>query len=98
MKMKLVSINSAPTVVDEAGGIRPDVTSLDTILNHIDHCNGRNDAVRAYIYALRDLQVAHDEGPYAEEDTDAAIDRAHAAVNKAFDDLIVAEFSINRAW
>ena len=32
------------------------------------------------------------------EERDAEIDRAHAAVNKAFDALIVAEFMINRTW
>jgi hypothetical protein len=97
-EMKLVSINSAPTIRDEDGGIRPDVTSLDAILSAIDAVEGRNDCIRAYVYALRDLQVAHNEGVSVEEDVDAAIDRAHAAVNKAFDALIVAEFAINRTW
>jgi hypothetical protein len=95
--MKIVSINSAPTVCNEDGDIRGDVTSLDHILNHIDHCNGRNDALRAYIYALRDLQYAHNESMYVDSGvTDADIDRAQAAVAECFDRLIVAEFSLNR--
>jgi hypothetical protein len=83
--MKIVSINSTPTVADDDGAIRGDVTDIGKILNNVDEANGRNDALRAYIYALRDLQRAHDRAA------------AKAAVAKAFDRLIVAEFSLNRS-
>ena len=88
--MKIVSINRAPTVCDVDGHIKSDVTSLDAIVANIDTARGRNDALRAYIYALRDLQVANNNFPYS------AADQAQAAVAKAFDALIVAEFSLNR--
>jgi hypothetical protein len=96
--MKIISINRAPTVCNAAGAIRPDVTSLDAIVNNIDTAMGRNDALRAYIYALRDLQVANNNYHYSTADTALAqIDQAQAAVAKAFDALIITEFSLNRS-
>jgi hypothetical protein len=92
--MKIVNINDAPTVRNDDGGIRHDVTDLGKIIDNIDEAEGRNDALRAYIYALRDLQRAHNESCF--ETNDADIDRAKAAVNSAFDRLIAAEFSLNR--
>lgn len=98
--MNIVNINAAPTVCDADGGIRPDVTDINKILDIIDRAEGRNDAIRAYIYALRDLQHAHNESSYADTvDAYGKIDRAQAAVAAAFDRLIVAEFSVNRrSW
>ena len=64
MTMKIVSINNNPSACED-GGIRRDVTSLDAIVNNIDTCEGRNAALKAYVYALRDLQVAHNESPMA---------------------------------
>jgi len=93
-KLKIVCINNAPTVCDRDGGIRGDVTDLSQILNNIDTAEGRNDALRAYIYTLRDLQRAHNESAF--EGDGAGIDQAQSAVAKAFDRLIVAEFSLNR--
>lgn len=100
-EMKIVSINRAPTVCNADGAIGPTVTSLDAIVANIDTCNGRNDALRAYIFALRDLQVANNEFGYADvdrttEEKHAAIARAKAAVAKAFDRLILAELALNR--
>ena len=94
MKLKIVSINNAPTVCDNDGSIRGDVTDVNQILNNIDTAEGRNDALRAYIYALRDLQRAHNH--FATEGQDTGIDQAESTVAKAFDRLIVAEFSLNR--
>jgi len=37
------------------------MTDLNKILDSIHEAEGRNDALRAYIYALRDLQRAHDQ-------------------------------------
>jgi hypothetical protein len=100
MTMKIVSINNNPSACDGDSCIRPDVTDLNAIVANIDEAEGRNDALRAYIYALRDLQVAYNESSYADggsrEDKDKAIDKAQAAVNKAFDWLIFCEFSLNR--
>jgi hypothetical protein len=99
--MKIVSINP---VCDAGGHIKPDVTSLDAIVNNIDTAmgravRGRNDALRAYIYALRDLQVADNNFHFSIADTALAqIDQAQAAVAKAFDALIAAEFALNRPW
>ena len=103
--MKIVSINQAPTACDRDGLIRRDITDLNLILANIDTVEGRNDCIIAYVHALRDLQVAHNESGFADDGTngtseerDAEIDRTRAAVNKAFDDLIMAEFAINRTW
>jgi hypothetical protein len=92
--LKIVHISSAPTVCNKDGAIRHDVTSLDAILNHIDTAEGRNDALRAYIYSLRDLQRVHDSYSYA--DGLEAVDQAEAAVAQSFDALIAAEFRLNR--
>jgi hypothetical protein len=92
--MKIVSISNSPTVCDGDGSIRGDVTDLNRILDSIDQ-EGRNDAVRAYIYALRDLQRAHDRHAFFGDNT--AIDPAQTAVAAAFDRLILAEFSLNRS-
>ena len=79
--MNMKAINSEGC--NEDGAIYPDVTSLDLILKHIDKCNGRNDALRAYIYALRDLQWAHNEfAAYGTVEV-AVVDQAEAAVREA---------------
>jgi hypothetical protein len=93
--VKIVSINNAPTIRDADNIIGTEITDLSKIVDNIDEAGGRNEALRRYIYALRDLQHAHDVGVY--EENDAAIDAAHALVAKAFDRLIVAEFSLNRS-
>jgi hypothetical protein len=93
--MNIISINASPTVCDDAGNIRGDVTDIGKILDNVDQAEGRNDALRAYIYALRDLQRANDR--YACFGGDGtAIDQAQTAVCEAFDRLIVAEFLLNR--
>ena len=93
--MKIVSINDAPGVCNNDGTIRGDVTDIGRIIDNIDHGCGRNAALRAYIYALRDLQRAHDKSAI-EAGCNSEIGNAQAAVNEAFDRLIVAEFSVNR--
>jgi hypothetical protein len=87
--MNIVNINNAPTVHDEDGCIRYDVRDFNRIIDNIDKACGRNDALRAYIYRLRDLQRANDESCF--DNNDAAIDRAEAAVVEAFERLIVAQ-------
>ena len=93
--MKIVNINDAPVVRDGDGILRCQLTDLSRIVDNIDTAEGRNDALRAYIYALRDLQHAHDVNVY--EENDAAIDAAQALVAKTFDQLIVAQLALNRS-
>lgn len=52
-EMKPVSININASVYDEHGDLRHDCTSLDGIIANLDGDEGRNDALRAYVYALR---------------------------------------------
>jgi hypothetical protein len=94
-EMKIVSINDAPAVRDADGILRCQLTDLSRIIDNIDTAEGRNDALRAYIYALRDLQHAHDVNAY--EENGAAIDAAQALVAKTFDQLIVAQLTLNRS-
>jgi hypothetical protein len=79
MTMKIVSINNNPSACEDGGCIRRDVTSLDAIVNNIDTCEGRNAALKAYVYALRDLQVAHNDSAHGDASLDD-IDKAEAAV------------------
>ena len=94
--MKIVSINDAPAVRDTDGILRCELTDLSRIIDNIDTAEGRNDALRAYIYALRDLQHAHDVSIY--EKNDAEIDAAQALVAKTFDQLIVAQLALNGSF
>jgi hypothetical protein len=79
--------------VDADGHIRPDVIDLNAILDNIDADFGRNDAIRTYILALRDLEYACGRTSY-HENTDA-ICKAHDAVDKAFSRLVFAQYSLN---
>ena len=93
--MKIVSINAAPSVCDADGGVRPDVTDLNNILDNVDHAEGRNDAIRAYIFALRDLQYAHNQSSYADSGFgDAEINQAQLVVREAFDRLTYCELRL----
>ena len=83
------------TVVDEDGTLLADVTDLNAIVDHIDPCNGRNAALRAYIYALRDLQRAHVAHSVYGEATEAELYRANTNVVEAFQRLIDAQFSLS---
>jgi hypothetical protein len=94
--MKFVSINESPTHEDGDGCIRAELTDIGKIIDRIDDDEGRNDALKAYIYALRDLQRANDRCAGVGCD-DAEIDQAQAKVAREFDRLIAAEFMLNRA-
>jgi hypothetical protein len=83
--------------LDDNGCIRPDVTDLNAILYHIDDAAGRNDALRAYIYALRDLGRAVGLSAYIGKEADPAIDRAQAAIDRTFARLMMAQFELN-SW
>jgi hypothetical protein len=77
--------------------IRVDETDLNRILDNIDRAEGRNDALRDYIYALRDLQWAHNWFAMNGGDSaDREIDGAQRAVNEAFDRLIRAQLALSR--
>lgn len=93
--MKIIAINSAPTVRSE-DVLRGDITDLNLILANIDTVCGRNAALRVYIYALRDLQRAHERCATDGSATDDDIDKAQATVERAFERLIVCQFAINR--
>jgi hypothetical protein len=92
--MKVVAINLAPQIRDDNGVLRPDVTDLNKIIDGIDQANGRNDALRSYIYALRDLQHAHDSYAITGAAGDGDIDCAEDAVKDAFDHLTVCQLSL----
>jgi hypothetical protein len=90
--MKIVSIN-APKVRDVDGIMKGDVIDLNRIIAGIDEANGRNDDLRGYIYALRDLQRAHDSFAICGREN---VDRAEAAVRNAFARLTFSELSLMR--
>jgi hypothetical protein len=50
------------------GWISPRATDTDVILDHIDEGYGVPEAVRYYIYALRDLQYFHDSSSFDPKD------------------------------
>ena len=83
-----------PEVCDEHHFIKRTLTDLQKIVDNIDDTEGRNDALRAYIYALRDLQNAHTLGAY--EENDAELYAAHRRVVETFDELIAAQSRLNR--
>jgi hypothetical protein len=93
--VKIVSTNESPTHQDGDGCIRAELTDIGKIIDRIDEAEGRNDALKAYIYALRDLQRANELSCF--DCNDAEIERAQVNVAREFDRLIVAEFKLNRA-
>ena len=109
--MKIIAINDAPTVSNK---------DLNRILANIGGAEGnndvlraRNDALRAYIYALRDRQRADAQYDYIYSDESAHltaddvnkaatsvwddVNKAQAAVERAFEHLIVCQFALNRS-
>jgi hypothetical protein len=90
--MEIANINSA---LDPDGTIRADVTDIVKIIDNIDDAHGRNDALRAYVFALRDLQRMH--GWHAITGDDGGIAPAQTALEKAFVRPIVAQFSLNQS-
>lgn len=93
-----MKINESSTLEDADGCIRAELTDIGKIIDRIDKSEGRNDALKAYIYALRDLQRANDRfAIVAGTDCGAAeVDHAQAKVAREFDRLIAAEFRLNR--
>ena len=87
---------AAATMTDDfrqaEGCLRSDVLSLDTIVDNIDDACGRNDALRTYIWELRNLQVANNDSAFFENDDE--IDCRQAAVRGAFARLIESEQAI----
>ena len=81
------------------------LSEIDRILSDIDAsaqwslCGklaaARNDALRQYVYALRDLE--RENCISMEEENEDAIDTAQAAVTRAFDDLIEAQQRLDRS-
>jgi hypothetical protein len=107
--MKIIAINNASTVSD---------AELNKIVTHItgvedrDVVRARDSALRAYIFALRDLKranaqhdiIASDESLTRDDYYKASnavqdvIDEAINAVERAFEHLIVCQFALNRSW
>ena len=114
--MKIVSINRAPTVSDnDLNRIITDIGMAEGHHRNNDVLRARNDALRAYIYALRDRQRADAQYDYIYSDESASayptaddvnkaltsvwddVNKAQAAVERAFERLIVCQFALNRA-
>jgi hypothetical protein len=93
-KEESMKIDESSTL-DADGCIRADLKDIGKIIDRIDKSEGRNDALKAYVYALRDLQRANDRfaGPGGDL---AEVDQAQAKVAREFDRLIAAEFMLNR--
>jgi hypothetical protein len=91
--MKIVSISGAPKIRDPDGIMRGDVTDLNKIVAGIDQAEGRNDALVAYIYALRDLQRANDICAILEWEP-AAVDRAEERVRATLHELVMAQLAL----
>ena len=51
--------------------MRDALADLGKIIANIDEAEGRNDCLRAYIFALRYLQTAHDVGALQQNDEGA---------------------------
>jgi hypothetical protein len=71
-----------PHLIDD-GEISPFATDLNVILDHMDTGYGMPTAVRDYVYALRDLQFAHNECSYDSLDI-RAFRQVEARIAKAF--------------
>jgi hypothetical protein len=81
---------------EEAWYIGIDETDLNKILDKIDDSHGRNDALRDYIYALRDLAWANNLAAFTYcKVVDEEIDGASRAVHDAFDHLIRAQRTLS---
>jgi hypothetical protein len=72
-------------------------TDLNLIIDNIDGVCGRNDALREYIYALRDLQRAHNEGAYEHVPTAVYVE-AEARVVAAFEWLALRQRELFRDY
>jgi hypothetical protein len=78
------------------GDIGADCTDLNTIVNWIDNCEGRNAALKKYIYALRDVSRAHSLSLQGEA-TDGEVDAAEARATVAFNKLITCQHRLDDA-
>jgi hypothetical protein len=87
----LVHISAAPSVHDADGVLRRQCTDLNRIIASLDEAEGRNDALIAYIFALRDLQHANDAYALTGESSGDDVARAEIAVKEAFAELAAAQ-------
>ena len=103
--MKIVSINQAPTVSDnELNRIITDIGMAEGHHRNNDVLRARNNALRAYIFALRGRQRADAQyDAIAADDSKASgkvyedVREAQDAVELAFEHLIVCQFALNRS-
>jgi len=76
-----------PDVNDDDGNLRPDITDLNAIVGRLDETCGRNDALVAYIFALRDQQRTIELYATVENNKEE-VEAAEANVRAAFSRLI----------
>jgi hypothetical protein len=105
--IKIIAINDAPTVSDAE--LNKIVTRITGGAEGRDVVRARNNALRAYIFALRDLERAQRDIINADESLtrddyfkarnamQVVIDEAIDAVERAFERLIVCQFALNRS-
>jgi hypothetical protein len=107
--MKIIAINDAPTVSDAE--LNKIVTRITGGAEGRDVVRARNNALRAYIFALRDLERAgaqrdiinadesltRDDYFKARNAMQVVIDEAIDAVERAFEHLVVCQFALNRS-
>jgi hypothetical protein len=111
--MKIVHINKAPAISD--ADIHRIVTQIGAIggrnSRNNDVLRARNDALRAYVFALRDRQradaqydiIGADESLTADDYNRALsavqddIVKAQDAVERTFEHLIICQFALNRS-
>jgi hypothetical protein len=84
-------ISAAPSVHDVDGVLRRQCTDLNRIVGALDEAEGRNNALIAYVYALRDLQHANDAYALTGESSGDDVARAEIAVKEAFAELAAAQ-------
>ena len=111
--VKIVAINDKPIVSDNE--LNRIITNIGGAEGRNNDLRARNDALRAYVYALRDRQRADAQYDYIYSDESASayptvddvskaltsvgddVNKAQAAVERAFERLIVCQFALNRS-
>jgi hypothetical protein len=82
----MTSTHPYPDGVDEFEDIRADITDVNLVLNVINHGVAESDFIRAFIFALRDLQRCCDTNAYDADNgaSDADIRAAGIAAGEAY--------------
>jgi hypothetical protein len=75
-------------------GLTKETTDPTAIIAGLDEECDRNTALQAYLFALRDLQILHNESAY-EPIPDAEFDVAYHRVRDSMTNLVLAERALN---